>query len=50
MRDLGVRVTRHRFLLTYALTGESSGYDPLLEEIVEFFKTGKPPVSEEEKK
>jgi hypothetical protein len=29
-------------------TGRSSGYAPLLEEIVKFFKTGKPPVPEEE--
>jgi len=29
-------------------TGESSGYGPLLKEIVEFFKTGKPPVPAEE--
>ena len=29
-------------------TGKSSGYAPLLVEIVQFFKTGKPPVSSEE--
>ena len=29
-------------------TGKSSGYGPLLVEIVKFFKTGKPPVSAEE--
>jgi hypothetical protein len=29
-------------------TGKSSGYAPLLDEIVKFFKTGKPPVPEEE--
>jgi hypothetical protein len=29
-------------------TGKSSGYGPLLIEIVKFFKTGKPPVSAEE--
>lgn len=29
-------------------TGKSSGYTPLLVEIVKFFKTGKPPVSPEE--
>jgi len=29
-------------------TGDSSGYVPLLEEIVKFFKTGKPPVPKEE--
>jgi predicted dehydrogenase len=29
-------------------TGQSAGYTPLLEEIVKFFKTGKPPVPAEE--
>ena len=29
-------------------TGKSSGYSPLLKEIVKFFKTGKPPVPAEE--
>lgn len=29
-------------------TGKSSGYTPLLVEIVKFFKTGKPPISSEE--
>jgi predicted dehydrogenase len=29
-------------------TGKSSGYAPLLEQIVKFFKTGQPPVPEEE--
>ena len=29
-------------------TGKSSGYGPLLEQIVKFFKTGKPPVPAEE--
>lgn len=31
-----------------ASTAQSSGYAPLLNEIVQFFKTGKPPVSAEE--
>ncbi len=29
-------------------TGKSSGYAPLLEQIVKFFKTGDPPVPAEE--
>jgi len=29
-------------------TGQSSGYAPLLQEIIQFFKTGKPPVPAEE--
>ncbi len=31
-----------------AATGKSAGYGPLIGQIVEFFKTGKPPVPEEE--
>ena len=30
------------------VTVRPSGYDPLLEQIAEFFKAGKPPVSTEE--
>ncbi len=50
-RDLGKGKSGHMAILygtKGSATGKSSGYAPLLEQIVQFFKTGKPPVPADE--